>query len=116
MDRRGRREGTVPDIVERAQSKVVGRFYMDRGVAILEPEDKRLNQSIVLEPDGVARFKPESGQVIVGEVEVYPEQNLPAVAKSSKFWAIMPTAAWRLKLPCASIICRTNSVKRVPKP
>ncbi|HEZ2666031.1 TPA: ribonuclease R [Neisseria meningitidis] len=81
MDRRGRREGTVLDIVERAQSKVVGRFYMDRGVAILEPEDKRLNQSIVLEPDGVARFKPESGQVIVGEIEVYLEQNRPAVAK-----------------------------------
>ncbi|EPI0146608.1 ribonuclease R, partial [Neisseria gonorrhoeae] len=81
IDRRDRREGTVLDIVERAQSKVVGRFYMDRGVAILEPEDKRLNQSIVLEPDGVARFKPESGQVIVGKIEVYPEQNRPAVAK-----------------------------------
>ncbi|EMU5063875.1 ribonuclease R, partial [Neisseria gonorrhoeae] len=81
IDRRGRREGTVLDIVERAQSKVVGRFYMDRGVAILEPEDKRLNQSIVLEPDGVARFKPEFGQVIVGKIEVYPEQNRPAVAK-----------------------------------
>ncbi|HEZ2074766.1 TPA: ribonuclease R [Neisseria meningitidis] len=81
IDRRGRCEGTVLDIVERAQSKVVGRFYMDRGVAILEPEDKRLNQSIVLEPDGVACFKPESGQVIVGEIEVYPEQNRPAVAK-----------------------------------
>ncbi len=50
-------------------------------MAILEPEDKRLNQSIVLEPDGVARFKPESGQVIVGKIEVYPEQNRPAVAK-----------------------------------
>ncbi len=81
IDRRGRREGTVLDIVERAQSKVVGRFYMDRGVAILEPEDKRLNQSIVLEPDGVAHFKPEIGQVIVGEIETYPEQNRPAVAK-----------------------------------
>ena len=81
IDRKGRREGTVLDIVERAQSKVVGRFYMDRGVAILEAEDKRLNQSIVLEPDSVAYFKPESGQVIVGEIETYPEQNRPAVAK-----------------------------------
>ena len=81
IDRRGRREGTVLDIVERAQSKVVGRFYMDRGVAILEAEDKRLNQSIVLEPDSVAHFKPKSGQVIVGEIETYPEQNRPAVAK-----------------------------------
>ena len=81
IDRKGRCEGTVLDIVERAQSKVVGRFYMDRGVAILEAEDKRLNQSIVLEPDSVAHFKPESGQVIVGEIETYPEQNRPAVAK-----------------------------------
>lgn len=81
VDRRGRREGTVLDIVERAQSKVVGRFYMDRGVAILEAEDKRLNQSIVLEPGSVVHFKPESGQVIVGEIETYPEQNRPAVAK-----------------------------------
>lgn len=81
IDRKGRHEGTVLDIVERAQSKVVGRFYMDRGVAILEAEDKRLNQSIVLEPDSVAHFKPESGQVIVGEIETYPEQNRPAVAK-----------------------------------
>ncbi|WP_304672233.1 ribonuclease R [Neisseria bergeri] len=81
IDRRGRREGTVLDIVERAQSKVVGRFYMDRGVAILEAEDKRLNQNIVLEPGSVVHFKPESGQVIVGEIETYPEQNRPAVAK-----------------------------------
>lgn len=81
IDRRGRREAVVLDIVERAQSKVVGRFYMDRGVAVLEAEDKRLNQSIVLEPDSVARFKPESGQVIVGEIEAYPEANRPAVAK-----------------------------------
>lgn len=36
--------------------------------------------------------------------------------KSLKFWAIMPTAGWKSKLPCASIICRTDSVKRVPNP
>ena len=77
VDRRGRREGTVLDVVERAQSKVVGRFYMDRGVAILEAEDKRLNQSIVLEPESVAHFKPQSGQVIVGEIETYPRAKPP---------------------------------------
>ena len=81
IDRRGRREGTVLDVVERAQSKVVGRFYMDRGVAILEAEDKRLSQSIVLEPESVANFKPQSGQVIVAEIETYPEAHRPAVAK-----------------------------------
>lgn len=34
-----RREGQVLDIVERAQKEVVGRFYIERGIAILEPED-----------------------------------------------------------------------------
>ncbi|WP_416190417.1 ribonuclease R [Neisseria sp. CCUG17229] len=81
IDRRGRREGMVLDIVERAQVQVVGRFYIDRGIAILEAEDKRLTQSIVLEPESVAQFKPESGQVIVAEIESYPELHRPAVAK-----------------------------------
>jgi len=81
VDRRGRREGTVLDIVERAQKQVVGRFYVERGIAILEAEDKRLTQRIVLESDSVAGFKPESGQVVVAEIETYPELNRPAVAK-----------------------------------
>ncbi len=81
VDRRGRREGQVLDVVERAQTKVVGRFYIERGIAILEPEDKRLNQSIMLEPQSLADFKPEQGQVVVGEIESYPEGHRPAVAK-----------------------------------
>lgn len=81
IDRRGRREGTVLDIVERAQKQVVGRFYVERGIAILEAEDKRLTQSIVLEPESVAQFQPSSGQVIVAEIESYPELHRPAVAK-----------------------------------
>ncbi len=81
LDRRGRREGQVLDIVERAQTSVVGRFYMERGVAVLEPEDKRLSQNIILEPDSVAQFKAKSGQVVVAEIESYPENHRPAVAK-----------------------------------
>lgn len=81
LDRRGRREGQVLDIVERAQTHVVGRFYLDRGVAVLEPEDKRLQQNIILEPDSVAEFNPQSGQVLVAQIDSYPENHRPAVAK-----------------------------------
>ena len=84
IDRRGRREGQVLDIVERAQKEVVGRFYIERGIAILEPEDKRLNQSIMLEPDSLAAFKPEQGQVVVAEIDSYPDGHRPAVAKLSE--------------------------------
>ena len=81
LDRRGRREGQVLDIVERGQSSLVGRFYLDHGVAVLEPEDKRLHQNVILEPASVAQFQPESGQVVVAEIESYPENHRPAVAK-----------------------------------
>lgn len=72
VDRRGRREGQVLDIVERAQTQVVGRFYVERGIAILEPEDKRLNQSIMLDPASLPSFKPEPGQVVVGKSKAIP--------------------------------------------
>ena len=81
LDRRGRREGQVLDIVERGQSSLVGRFYLDHGVAVLEPEDKRLHQNVILEPASVAQFRPESGQVVVAKIESYPENHRPAVAK-----------------------------------
>ena len=51
VDRRGRREGQVLDIIERAYTHVVGRLVMERGVAMLSPEDHRLTDSIILEPD-----------------------------------------------------------------
>ncbi len=81
IDRRGRCEGQVLDIIERANTNVVGRFYVERGVAIMEPEDKRLTQPILLEPDSVAALQPQTGQVIMAVIESYPENHHPAVAK-----------------------------------
>lgn len=80
LDRRGRREGQVLDIVERAQTEIIGRFYIERGVAVLEAEDKRLHQSIILEPESVAAFRPEQGQVVMAHLDSYPEGHRPAVA------------------------------------
>lgn len=79
IDRRGRREGQVLDIIERAQKNVVGRLVMERGVAMLAPEDSRLTDNIILEPDSLGEARP--GQVVVAEIDVYPEAHRPAVAK-----------------------------------
>lgn len=84
VDRRGRREGQVLDIIERAQTDVVGRFYIKHGVAIIEPEDKRLVQPILLEPDSVAELQPKSGQVVSAKIESYPHNHQPAVARLSE--------------------------------
>ena len=81
LDRRGRREGQILDIIERAQTSIVGRFYLERGIAVLDPEDKRLTQNVILEPDSVAQFAPNEGQVVVAEITAYPENHRPAVAR-----------------------------------
>ena len=77
-DRRGRREGQVLDVIERAQKTVVGRLMIERGIAMLSPEDSRLPDSILLEPDSVGKAKP--GQVVVAQIDSYPDAHRPAVA------------------------------------
>ncbi|MDU4299539.1 MAG: ribonuclease R [Eikenella corrodens] len=77
-DRRGRREGQVLDVIERAQKTVVGRLMIERGIAMLSPEDSRLPDSILLEPDSVGKAKP--GQVVVAQIDAYPDVHRPAVA------------------------------------
>ena len=77
-DRRGRREGQVLDVIERAQKTVVGRLMIERGIAMLSPEDSRLPDSILLEPDSVGKVKP--GQVVVAQIDAYPDAYRPAVA------------------------------------
>ncbi len=77
-DRRGRREGQVLDVIERAQKTVVGRLLLERGIAMLVPEDRRLPDNILLEPDSLGKAKP--GQVIVAEIDAYPDAHRPAVA------------------------------------
>ncbi|OAM40827.1 MULTISPECIES: ribonuclease R [Eikenella] len=77
-DRRGRREGQVLDVIERAQKTVVGRLMIERGIAMLSPEDSRLPDSILLEPDSVGKAKP--GQVVEAQIDAYPDAHRPAVA------------------------------------
>ena len=77
-DRHGRREGQVLDVIERAQKTVVGRLMIERGIAMLSPEDSRLPDSILLEPDSVGKAKP--GQVVVAQIDAYPDAHRPAVA------------------------------------
>lgn len=78
-DRRGRREGQVLDVIERANQDVVGRLAIEHGVAMLVPEDKRLGASIVLQPDSLGKAK--TGQVLVARIESYPNATQAAVAR-----------------------------------
>ncbi|MEO5692137.1 MAG: ribonuclease R [Usitatibacter sp.] len=70
LDRRGRPEGSIVEVLERAVNKVVGRLFVEQGVAFVIAENKRINQDILIQPESLKGAK--SGQVVVAEIIEYP--------------------------------------------
>ncbi len=70
VDRRGRREGRIVEVVERAHARVVGRLHTERGVAFVAAADRRIHHDILLEPGATAGAKP--GQIVTAEIVVQP--------------------------------------------
>lgn len=71
VDQRGRREAKIIEVLERANHKVVGRVVVEQGVAFVAPENRRINQQILLTP-GTGRNKPKDGQVVTVEITQQP--------------------------------------------
>jgi ribonuclease R len=72
MDRRGRREGAVIEVLERAYSSVVGRLHIEKGVAFVVPDNKRITHQILVPPDGMKGAT--DGQMVVVEIEEHPSE------------------------------------------
>ncbi len=70
MDRRGRREGAVVEILERAFEHIVGRLHIDQGVAIVEPDNKRVAHQVLVTPDHLAGAR--DGQMVVVRITEHP--------------------------------------------
>lgn len=79
VDRRGRPEGKIHEVVEHANQTVVGRFFTEHGVGFVIPDSKRLTQdiSIPLEFAGNAR----NGQMVLTEVIAFPSKRNQAIGK-----------------------------------
>jgi ribonuclease R len=79
VDRRGRLEGSIVEVLERANKKVVGRIFMEHGVAFLIAENKRINQDILITPDSLKGAK--EGQVVVAEIIEQPSKNAEPIGR-----------------------------------
>jgi ribonuclease R len=66
LDRRGRREGSVVEVLKRNTHHVVGRFFIERGVQFVSPDSKRLPMEIAV-PSGEANGA-EHGQIVSVEI------------------------------------------------
>jgi ribonuclease R len=70
-DRRGRQEGTIVEVVARANSHVIGRLLNDNGVWIVAPEDKRIGQDILVSG---SPGKAKAGQIVSVELIEQPSR------------------------------------------
>ena len=79
VDRRGRPEGAIVEVLERANQKVVGRLFIEQGVAFVIAENKRISQDILMMPDSLQGAK--AGQVVVAEIVEQPNKNAEPIGR-----------------------------------
>lgn len=79
LDYRGRREGTLVEILNRGTQQVVGKYSVKQNVAFIEPDNRRFSQRILIAE--TPKFPIKSGQMVVVEITEYPTKSEPAFGK-----------------------------------
>ena len=79
VDRRGRTEGEIVEILERRTQEVVGRFMLDHGIAIVAPSDRRIVHDILIPADSSAGAQP--GQIVVVEIVQQPARHVRPIGR-----------------------------------
>ncbi|MGR9088408.1 MAG: ribonuclease R [Gammaproteobacteria bacterium] len=70
VDKKGRREGAVVEILERNTRQVVGRFYQEDGLTYVVPDNKQIAHTVLIHKEGLARAK--HGQIVVVDIVEQP--------------------------------------------
>jgi ribonuclease R len=88
VDRRGRPEGKIVEVTERANHRLVGRVFEEHGVSYVVAEDKRISQDILLAPPekGAKRTRkgalnPQPGQVVMVEIIEQPTRHTQPIGR-----------------------------------
>ncbi len=79
VDRRGRREAAIVEVLEHANQRVAGRYYYDNGVGFVVADNKRINQDILVANDQA--YGAESGQLVVVELTEFPSKRKQAMGR-----------------------------------
>ncbi len=71
-DRRGRPEGHIVEVTDRANKRVIGRLLNENGALIVAPEDKRIGHDILITQN---TKKAKVGQVVVVDLTDFPSRH-----------------------------------------
>ncbi len=86
IDKRGRKEGAMVEILQRANQLVVGRYFEEGGVAFVSPQNRRIHQDILIQDFARAKTgksknqtaktgTPKSGEYVVVEITKQPDKH-----------------------------------------
>ena len=78
-DSRGRAQGTIVEVLERGNRRIVGRLHAGHGVLFLVPEDRRIAHNIVVPPAEVGRAK--AGQVVTVDLIAQPSRHAQPIGR-----------------------------------
>jgi len=79
VDRRGRLEGSIISVIERANSTLVGRLFNDDGIAYVVPDNKRITQNIMIPADMLADSA--VGQIVKVKITSQPTKRKQMVGQ-----------------------------------
>jgi len=72
LDRRGRAEGELVDILERGTREVAGQFIRERGIGLVVPDNSRISHRILIPKGEGGNAKP--GDMVVVDILDYPSR------------------------------------------
>jgi ribonuclease R len=75
MDRRGRREGAIVEVLERRLTRIIGRFGERGSIGFVAPDDRRVLHDVMIPAE--AREGAREGQLVVCEIVDPPRQGRP---------------------------------------
>ena len=70
IDKKGRREGAVVEILERNTHQIVGRLYKEDGFVYVVPDNKNIAQTVLVLKGGAGKAK--QGQIVIAEIIEQP--------------------------------------------
>ncbi|HWP87292.1 MAG TPA: RNB domain-containing ribonuclease, partial [Burkholderiales bacterium] len=79
VDRRGRPEAKIVEILEHVNHRIVGRLRNEQGVFFVVPENRRISQELLVPPGDSLGAK--AGQVVVAEIIAQPARHAQPIAR-----------------------------------
>jgi ribonuclease R len=79
VDRRGRKEAALVEVIERHNQQAVGRFFKERGIGFVVPDNKRLNQDILIPPEKIGDAR--DGQIVVAAILEQPSKHSQPIGR-----------------------------------